>query len=109
MHIQGLPNSIELSGVSRWPQISHGEDIPPHDSFAAGMHQLAHSVYRAPYLFAREKSGVGMETFHTVASGAREVLYDTTTGETYRTDFPEVVVSLRESLDAWLREERIDG
>src|SRR6266576_1311309 len=77
LDIQGLPNSTELAGISRWPQISRGEDIPPHDSFAAGLHQLAHSVYRAPYLFARAKAGVGMETFHPLASGAREVLYDT--------------------------------
>lgn len=105
LDIQGLPNSITLSGVSRWPQISRGEDVPPHDSFAAGLHQLAHSVYRAPYLFAREKAGVGMETFHTVASGAREVLYDTRSGESYVSDVPEVVGNLRESLDAWQREQ----
>jgi hypothetical protein len=103
MDIQGLPNSLNLSGVSRWPQIKRGEDIPPHDSFAAGLHQLAHSVFRAPYLFAREKAGVGMETFHTLASGANEVLYDTSSGETHVSDFPEVVGSLRESLDAWQR------
>jgi hypothetical protein len=104
LDIHGLPNSIRLSGVSRWPQISRGEDIPRHDSFAAGLHQLAHSVYRAPYLFAREKAGVGMETFHTVASGAREVLYDTRSGESCVSDLPEVAGSLRESLDAWQRE-----
>jgi hypothetical protein len=106
MDIQALPNSNKLSGVSRWQQIKRGEDIPPHDSFAAGLHQLAHSVFRAPYLFAREKAGVGMETFHRVASGADEVLYDTSTGETYVSDFPEVVGSLRESLDAWQREDQ---
>jgi hypothetical protein len=103
MDIQGLPNPVKLSGVSRWPQISRGEDIPSHDSFAAGLHQLAHSVFRAPYLFVREKAGVGMETFHTVASGAREVLYHARSGETYVADLPEVVGSLRQSLDAWQR------
>jgi hypothetical protein len=101
MDIQGLPNPIKLSGVSRWQQISRGEDIPSHDSFAAGMHELAHSVFRSPYLLVREKSGVGMQPFHTLASGAREVLYDTRSGETYRSTLPEVVGNLGESLDAW--------
>lgn len=101
LDIQGLPNPFKLAGVSRWQQISRGEDIPPHDSFAAGLHQLAHSVFRAPYLLVREKSGVGMETFHSLVSGAREVLYDTRSGETCVADLPEVAKSLRESLDAW--------
>jgi hypothetical protein len=109
LDIQGLPNSFQLSGTSRWPQISRGEDIPPHDSFATGLHQLAHSVFRAPYLFAREKAGVEMQTFHTLASGAREVLYDTSSGQTYVSDLPEVVEGLRESLDDWRGEHRGDG
>ena len=100
LDIQGMQNSFTLSGVSRWNQIKRSEDIPPHDSFAAGMHQLAHSVYRSPYLFAREKAGVEMQTFHSLASGAREVLYDARSGETYRS-FPPVADDLRKSLDAW--------
>jgi hypothetical protein len=103
LDIQGLRNPLHLSGVSRWPQISCGEDIPPHDSFATGLHQLAHSVFRAPYLFVREKAGVEMQTFHTLASGAPEVLYDTRSGQTCVSDLPEVVGSLRERLDAWQR------
>src|SRR6266550_2427654 len=105
MDIQGLPSPGKFSGVSRWAQIIRGEAIPYHDSFAAGLHQLAHSVFRAPYLLVREKSGVGMEPFHTVASGAREVLYDTRGGETYVTDLPQVAGSLRESLHAWRHED----
>src|SRR2546421_4614721 len=42
MDIQGLPHGFKLSGVSRWDLIRRGQDIPPHDSFAAGMHQLSH-------------------------------------------------------------------
>lgn len=103
LDIQGLANSYELSGVSRWGQVGRGEDIPPHDSFAAGLHQLAHSIYRAPYLLVREKADVGMRTFHALASGASEVLYDASTGETHFTDLPEVAVSMKEALDDWNR------
>jgi len=104
LDIQDLPNAFKLSGVSRWDLIKRGHEIPPHDSFAAGMHQLAQSVFRAPYLFARERAGVEMQTFHTLASGAREVLYDIASGEIHSSNFPQVVGSLRESLDAWERE-----
>jgi len=103
MDIQGLQNSFKYSGVSRWEHIRRGANIPPHDSFAAGPHQLAHSVFRSPYLFVREKADVEMQTFHRLVSGAREVLYDTRSGETYRNELPEVVGSLRKSLDAHLR------
>jgi arylsulfatase A-like enzyme len=102
LDIQGLPTVSNLSGVSRWDEIRSGRDIPPHDSFAAGPHQLAHSVFRSPYLFARAQAEGGMETFHSLVSGAREVLYDTRSGETYLSDMPEVAGSLRESLDAQL-------
>lgn len=101
MDIQGLQDSFKYSGVSRWEHIRRGANIPPHDSFAAGLHQLTESVFRSPYLFAREQAGVEMPTFHSLESGAREVLYDTGSGETYRSDLPEVVGNLRESLDAW--------
>jgi arylsulfatase A-like enzyme len=102
LDIQGLPTVSNLSGVSRWDEIRSGRDIPPHDSFAAGPHQLAHSVFRSPYLLARAQAEGGMETFHSLVSGAREVLYDTRSGETYLSDMPEVAGSLRESLDAQL-------
>jgi hypothetical protein len=102
LDIQGLPPISSLSGVSRWGELSSGRDITPHDSFAAGPHQLAHSVFRSPYLFARAQAEGGMETFHSLASGAREVLYDTRSGETYLSDMPEVAGSLRKSLDAQL-------
>jgi hypothetical protein len=103
LDIQGLPPVPNLSGVSRWDEIRSGRDILPHDSFAAGPHQLAHSVFRSPYLFARAQAEGGMETFHSLVSGAREVLYDTRSGETYLSDMPEVAGSLRESLDAQLK------
>jgi hypothetical protein len=102
LDIQGLPHAFNLSGVSRWDLIRSGQDIPPHDSFAAGLHQSAHSVFRSPYLFARTRTGIEMQTFHGLASGAPEVLYDTRSSETYISDFPPVVGDLRESLDAWL-------
>ena len=102
LDIQGLPHGFKLSGVSRWDLIRRGQEIPPHDSFAAGMHQLAHSVFRSPYLFARTRTGIEMQTFHGLASGAPEVFYDTRSGETHISDFPPVVGDLRESLDAWL-------
>jgi arylsulfatase A-like enzyme len=103
LDIQGLPPVPNLSGVSRWDEIRSGRDITAHDSFAAGPHQLAHSVFRSPYLFARAQAEGGMETFHSLVSGAREVLYDTRSSETYLSDMPEVAGSLRESLDAQLK------
>jgi hypothetical protein len=98
--ILGLKNSLALSGISRWQQIKNNEPIPAHDSFATGLHQLAQSVCRPPYLFVREKRDVGMQTFHTIVSGAREVCYDITSGEIYRTDLLEAAESLRASLAA---------
>jgi hypothetical protein len=102
LDIQGLPPVSNLSGVSRWDELRSGRDIPPHDSFAAGLHQFSHSVFRSPYLLARDNAEVGMPTFNSLASGAREVLYDTRSGETYVSDLPEVAGSLRKSLDAQL-------
>jgi hypothetical protein len=104
LEIQGLENSSRLAGTSRWNQIKRVEDIPAHDSFAAGLHQLAQSIYRAPYLLVREKSGIGMRTFHTLASGADEVLYNANTGEAHLTDLPEVAKSMREALEDWSRQ-----
>ena len=66
------------------------------------MHQLAHSVFRSAYLFVRESADVEMQTFQSLVSGTREVLYDTRSGETFRSNFPQVVGSLKESLDAHL-------
>jgi hypothetical protein len=100
LDIQRLPNAFKLSGVSRWDLIKHGQDIPPHDSFATGLHQLADSVFRSPYLFVRERASVEMQTFHSLVSGAREVLYDARSGEIHSSHLPQVVGSLRESLDA---------
>jgi sulfatase-like protein len=101
LDIQGWQNSFTLSGASRWNQIKRGEDIPPHDSFAAGMHQLVHSVCRPPYLFVQKQPAVHMETFHAIASGANEVLYDASSGEVHSGDLPDVIESLRKSLDGW--------
>ena len=101
MDIQSLQHSFKLSGVSRWNQIKHGEDIPHHDSYASGLHQLSHSVCRPPHLFVREKAGISMDAFHALASGAKEVLYDTSSGENYRMDLPDIVEIFRRSLDQW--------
>lgn len=100
MDIVGLRNSPEVSGVSRWDHIKSAEQIPGHDSFAAGLHQFSHSVCRPPHLFAREKEKIGMPTFHAVVSGAREVLYDTTSGEVCSSELPDDVESLSESWEA---------
>jgi len=99
MDILGMKNSFALSGVSRWNHIKSGEQIPAHDSFAAGLHQFSHSVSRPPHLFARAQANVGMQTFHTVVSGAKEVLYDTVSGETSSSELPGVVESLSRSLE----------
>lgn len=97
MEIVGLKNSAKVSGVSRWNQIKNGEDIPARDSFAAGLHQLSHSVCRPPYLFAREKAGIG-PTFHSIVGGAREILYDTNAGEMSVDNCPD---DLKKALDEW--------
>jgi len=102
MDIQGLSKSFALSGISRWDEIEEGRDIPPHDSFAAGLHQLSHSVCRPPYLLAAERPDKTRRTFHTAVGGAEEALYDTNSGEA--NDLPETVDSLRKSLDAWRRD-----
>lgn len=101
LDIQGIQHGFKLSGVSRRAEILSGASIPPHDSFASGMHQLAQSVYRPPYLLVRERPGVEMPTFHALLSGAREVIYDARTGEIVRPEQPEVVGGIRESLDSW--------
>ncbi len=98
MEIMGLKNSIEVSGVSRWVQIKNGEDLPARDSFAAGLHQLSHSVCRPPFLLAREKAGIGMQTFHDVVGGGREILYDTGSGDISSDNCPD---DLNAALDGW--------
>lgn len=100
MDILGLQNSSSVSGVSRWDRIKSAEQIPPHDSFAAGLHQFSHSVCRPPHLFVREKEKIGMASFHRVVGGASEVLYDTASGEAYSSGLPAVAGSLSESLAA---------
>jgi Sulfatase len=99
MDIQGLQNSFKFSGVSRWEHIRRGANIPPHDSFATGLHQMAHSIYRPPYLLVREQPGTVAQTLHALLSGAREVVFDTASGEVYQQDLPEVAGGLRRSLD----------
>lgn len=99
MEVMGLKNSIKVSGVSRWDQIRSGEDVPARDSFAAGLHQLAQSVCRPPHLLVREKTGLGMQTFHTVVAGTREILYDTISGEASDENSPD---ELKSALDAWM-------
>ena len=97
MDILGLKNSPSVSGVSRWDAIKSGAQIPAHDSFAAGLHQFSHSVCRPPHLFAREKARIGMPTFHLVVGGAREIVYDTASGEVCSSELPDSVASLRQS------------
>ena len=104
MELMGLKNSAKVSGISRWNQIKNGEDIPARHSFAAGLHQLAHSVCRPPYLLVREKAGINMQTFHTVVGGGREILYDTSSGETSVDNFPE---DLKAVLDEWTSAARV--
>jgi arylsulfatase A-like enzyme len=101
MDIEGLENSFNVSGVSRWQDIRAGTDIQPHDSFATGFHGVAHSVYRQPHLLVKERQGMGHPTLHTVLSGGEEVIYDALS---LKTRSPEQAVEramLRASLDAW--------
>jgi hypothetical protein len=100
MDIQGLSNSFALSGVSRWKEMKAGGGIPPHDSFAAGLHQLSHSVCRPPNLLVRERPRIGMAGFHSLVGGASEILYNSTSGEVLSSVEPESVASLRLSVDA---------
>jgi hypothetical protein len=102
MDMQGFPGSFDVAGVSRWDCLKRGEDIPLHDSFASGLHQLSHSICRPPYFFAREKPGQPMTTFHSVVSGASEVLYDTRSSDPVNGELPSIVGSLRQALSGWL-------
>ena len=80
MDLQRWPVPGGLAGVSRWHEIKSGADIPPHDSFAAGLHQFAHSICRPPYLMAQQRPDTSMKSFHTVLSGSEASLYNTESG-----------------------------
>ena len=103
MDIQGLPFPSSPSGVSRWPQIKTGKDIPPHDSFAAGLHQLSHSLFRPPYLFVRTRSDKRMLTVDSAVRAGDDLLFEAGSDTPLTNDLPNVVESLRNSLDAWQR------
>jgi hypothetical protein len=101
MDIQGFANSGNIAGVSRWNQLRNGEDIPPHDSFATGLHQLSHSICRPPNLLVHERPGLQTKSFHAIVGGANELLHDTVSGEVHADGVPGQVESLRKSLDEW--------
>jgi len=101
MDIQSLPHPSRVSGVSRWPQIKTGKDIPPHESFAAGLHQLSHSLFRSPYLFVRTRSDKRMMTLHAAVNGTDDLLYPSGSDMPVTNDHPDLVESFRNSLDAW--------
>lgn len=96
MEFLGLPNAAGISGTSRCHEIKNGLEIPKHDSFAAGLHQLSHSVYRPPYLFSRVVPDIG-ESFYTAVTGARELLLDLERGEVPQ-NMPDVADELRRAL-----------
>jgi len=98
LEILRMDNLPDVSGASRWKQIQSGESLPAHDSFAAGMHQLAQSVFRPPYLLAQDQTDNRKIGFHTAVLGAREILYDVNSGAVYASDFPEAANDLRRSL-----------
>ena len=100
MDILGLKHTSAVSGVSRWPHIRSGEEIPAHDSFADGLHHHSQSVCRPPYLFARENERVGMPTFHAFVSRGREVLYDINDGSWCQSQLPVAAEGLRQALAA---------
>ncbi len=106
LEMNGLRPPAELSGVSRWKEIKSGAEIPPHDSFASGFHGLVDSVCRPPFLFTRQRSDVRAETIQTLVAGAREVLYDTESGEVISAGQPAIVNSLRAALDQHLARSR---
>lgn len=101
MDIQGVPYPSSVSGVSRWPQIKTGKDIPPHDSFAAGLHQVSHSLFRPPYLFVRTQSDKRMMTLDSAVRGGDDQLLEATSNTLLTNDLPDVVESLSNSLAAW--------
>ncbi len=101
MDIEGIENSFNVSGVSRWGDIRGGTDIQPHDSFSTGFHGVAHSVYRQPHLLVKERQGVGTPTLHTVLSGGEEVIYDSRSLEANATDKIAGSAGLSAGLEKW--------
>ncbi len=101
MDIQRWPLPPGLSGISRWNEIKSGADIPPHDSFAAGLHQLSHSICRPPYLLARERPEASMKSFHAVLSGGENALYDTESGKLVSDSDATGTEDLRRRLAEW--------
>ncbi|HYG81374.1 MAG TPA: hypothetical protein VD861_13345, partial [Pyrinomonadaceae bacterium] len=103
LDMQGLTHSFDFSGTSRWESIRAGADIPPHASFATGFHGVAHSVYKHPHLFVKERAGIGAPTLHTLLSGGDEVVYDTASLKAHPAGEIAEAQSLRSALDAWRR------
>ncbi len=109
MDLQGFEDSGNITGVSRWNQLRNGEDIPPRDSFASGLHQLSHSICRPPNLLVQKRPSLQTNTFHAIVGGANEMLYDTVSGEVLGNGVPNAVESLRRSLDEWRNRAGISG
>jgi len=102
MEMQRRPVAASISGVSRWKEIKSGADIAPHDSFATGLHRMAHSICRPPYLLAQQCPGTSMKSFHAVLNESELTLYHTKSAElvsdllrTTQTD------ELRQRLSEW--------
>ncbi len=101
MDIQQLPIPSGLSGASRWNEIRSGADIKPHDSFAAGPHQLSQSICRPPYLLARQHPGDSLKSFHTVLNGSDLALHHTESGRLLSDLSASEVEELRRRLSEW--------
>lgn len=101
LDIQGFQHSFKLSGVSRWEHMRCGTDILPHDSFATGLHGVACSIYRPPYLLAQGNTGIHAPTLHKILSGEDEVLYDTASLKTPSPDKVTESDAMRLNLEQW--------
>jgi arylsulfatase A-like enzyme len=98
-----LPCGTTSSGQSRWQDISRGEDIPSHDSFAVDALHLISTLYRYPYILMHGEGN------HRIANWAwqpgDERLFDLSQsgseGENQLEALPEIAADLRARLDHW--------
>ena len=102
----GLPVPGGLAGVSRWPLLRDGLDVPPHPSVAVNNHGSMLSVTLPPwklltaYRDHRVSEGWAWRAGDRALYDLREVAADTADVSARN---PEVVMDLAARLDAWRR------
>jgi hypothetical protein len=98
-----LPGGITGSGHSRWQDISRGEDIPAHDSFAADALHLISTIYRHPYVLMHGEGNHRLANW--VWQPGVERLFDLSESVIERDNqleaLPEVAADLRARLARW--------